>query len=192
MRGHWERLRDAIVQQSDRAFVWLVVAFAAGIVLFFTWNVDPAWWTTATLIAGGASLLLLRGRVPGMTFAAFALIALGLGHGAAAWRTARVATPLLARESRPFILTATVETAERNPNGNRLVLSNFTLPDTAPRDAPRRLRITTPAAHGLPDVSARISVRAVVRPAARRVMPDDFQFQRFLYARAKTRVLLVI
>lgn len=181
MRVLWERLRFELAKQSDRAFVWLVVAFAAGIALFFAWRTDPSWWTTLAIIAVGAGSLLLRRRFSALGFTALAVIAFGLGHGAAEWRTARMATPLLERESRPFILTATVGSAERNPGGNRLVLSNFVLPDTAPRDTPRRLRITIPAAHGLPAVDERILVRVVVRPAAKPVLPDGFQFQRFLY-----------
>lgn len=191
MRVLWERLRDAFARQSDRAFVWLVVAFAAGITLFFAWRADPAWWTVALIVGLGAPLLALRRRLPWITFVAFAIIAFGLGHGAAQWRTARVATPLLERESRPLLLTATVESAERNPGGNRLILSDFSLPDTASQNTPRRVRLTIPAAHELPEVGARIRVRAVVRPAARPVMPDGFQFQRFLSARRKTLLIQV-
>jgi len=176
-----ERLRGVMVDQAERAFVWLVVAFGAGTVLFFAWQTDPAWWWSVVIVAVGGALLPLRRRYAGVTFIAFAIIAVGLGHGAAHWRTDRVATPLLARESRPFMLTATVQAAARASAGNRLVLSDFTLPDTAPRDTPRRLRLTIPEGHGLPEVGARISLRAVVRPAAQPVMPDGFQFQRFLY-----------
>lgn len=181
MRVLWQRLLDEITKQADRAFVWLVVAFAAGITLFFTWRTDPSLWVTVAIIAVGVGALLLRARIAAAGFVAFAVIAFGLGHGAAQWRTARMATPLLQRESRPFILTATVDSAERNPGGNRLVVSDFTLPDTAAPDTPHRLRITIPAGHGLPAVGERIRVRVVVRPAAKPVLPDGFQFQRFLY-----------
>jgi len=181
----WRRLRDELRRQDERAFVWLVLAFAAGIALFFSWREDPGTWVSVGLCFGGAALFPMRRRAPALAFIALAVMAVGLGHGAAAWHTAQVATPLLARESRAFVLTGTVTAAERRPQGNRIVLGHFTLPDTANEQTPRHLRLTIPTAHGLPAVGERISVRAVVRPAALPVMPDGFQFQRFPYARGK-------
>ncbi len=35
-------LAAEIARQSDRAFLWLVVAFGAGIALFFAWKYDPS------------------------------------------------------------------------------------------------------------------------------------------------------
>lgn len=62
MRVLWEQLRDEIAKKSDRASALLVVAFAAGIALFFTWRTDPSWWVTVAIVAVGAGALLLRGR----------------------------------------------------------------------------------------------------------------------------------
>ena len=181
MRVFWEALRDEIAKQADRAFVWLVVAFAAGITLFFAWARDPSFLFTLGVVAAGAALYPFRIRVYGAAFVALALVAFGLGHGLAQWRTARVATPLLEREMRPFMLTATVQEADKRPDGNRLVLADFVIPGIAPAATPDRLRITVPASHGVPAVGDRIRVRAVARPAALPVLPDGFQFQRFLY-----------
>jgi len=181
-------LRDQLAKQAARAFVWFVAAFAAGAALFFAWRNDPSLWVTAGVLASGVGLFALRGRVYGARFAALVVIFMGLGHGAAAWRTARVATPLLENESRPFMLTATVVDAERRPDGNRLVLSDFELPNVTTEATPERLRITVPASHGVPAVGERIRVRVVVRPAALPVMPDGFQFQRFPYARGKREI----
>ncbi len=173
--------RDVFARQADRVFLWLVVAFAAGIALFFSWHADPLPLTSISFCTIGVSLFALRRRVPGWTFIAMVLIAFGLGHGTAQLRTALVATPLLERETRPFTLVATVVEAERRPTGNRLVVENFSIPGLSPRDTPQRLRITVPSSHGIPAVGARISMRANAQPAAMPVMPDGFQFQRFLY-----------
>ena len=181
MRAFGDVLLAVLAKQADRAFVWLVVAFTAGCALFFAWRNDPTVWVTLGLVAVGTALFAVRGKIPAASFVGLVLIALGLGHGAAEWRTARVGTPLLERDSRAFILTATVTDAERRPDGNRIVVSDFVLPNITPADTPKYLRISLPVAHGLPDVGARIKVRAVVRPAALPVMPDGFQFQRFLY-----------
>jgi len=185
MRERWGAIRLDLAGQAERVFPWLVVAFGAGIALFFTWRDDPSPTVTVGLCIGGIALLPMRRKVPWLSALAAMVLAVGLGHAAAQWRTARVATPLLERESRPFTLTATVVSAEKRPGGNRIVVEDFSLPDTPPAQTPRRLRITVPASHGIPAVGSRISVRAVVRPAAVPVMPDGFQFQRFLYASRK-------
>ena len=90
-------LREELAREAEREFLWLVVAFCGGIVLFFFWASDPAAWITAAICALGFEMLALRDRLFGASFIAMALIAVGLGHGAAVWRTARVATPLLER-----------------------------------------------------------------------------------------------
>ena len=176
-----ELLRIELTRQAEHAILWLVVAFGAGIVLFFTWTSDPTLWITAAPLVGAIALLRLRARVFGAGFAAVVLLSFGLGHGAAVWRTARVATPLLERETRPFMLSAVVVDAEKRPDGNRLVVAGFRIPDLAPEATPHRLRITIPVSHGLPAVGERIAVRVVARPAAPPILPDGFQFQRFLY-----------
>lgn len=193
-RGHGgagELVRGALVRQTDRAFLWLVVVFGAGIALFFTWRFDPPPWISIAALAGGLSLLALRGRFLGASFLARAFMALALGHGAARLRTCAVGTPLLMRETRPFTLSGVVEGAEKRPTGNRIVVGTFALPDMAPEGTPKRLRLTIPTAHGIPAVGQRIVVRAVARPAALPVMPDGFQFQRFLYATEKSRLFRV-
>ena len=174
MRRWVQALREEMARQADRAFIWLVVAFGPGAVLFFAWREDPDTWVTLGLIAGGAALYPFRRRSQVLAFIALALVALGLGHGAAEWRTARVATPLLERESRAITFTADVVEAEKRATGNRIVVANFTLPDMPAQETPKRLRISIPQSHGLPAVGQRVSLRAVVRPAAQPVMPDGF------------------
>lgn len=176
-----EILQRALLRQADRAFLWLVVAFGGGITLFFAWTKDPPAWTGAGIVAVGLFAFATGRRVFGIAFAAAIVMAIGLGHSAAQLRTWAVGTPLLEHETRPFMLSAVVTDAEKRPDGNRIILSKFQLPNIAPAAAPERLRITVPASHGIPAVGERITVRAVVRPAAVPVMPDGFQFQRFLY-----------
>ena len=90
-------------------------------------------------------------------------------------------TPVLERETRAVTLHAWVTDAEKRPDSNRVVLSDFSIPGIEPKATPRHLRITMPASYELPPVGARISMRAVLRPVSGPVLPDGFQFQRFLY-----------
>jgi competence protein ComEC len=168
-----------VAAQADRAFLWLVVAFGGGIALFFTWPFDPPLWTGPGFILAGAALLGLRRRAA-ITLA-LALMMFGLGHGAAQLRSWVIDAPLLDHEIGPFPLRGQVVTAEKRPEGNHVVLENFVLPGLSAAETPRAVRITLPAAHGLPVVGQRMSVRAMVGPVGRPVAPDTFQFQRFLY-----------
>ena len=168
-------------RQADRAFLWLVVAFGAGIALFFTWKSDPAAWAFAVPCAFGAALLLLRGRFLGARFMALALIVFGLGHGAAQVRTWAVATPLLERDTRRVAVTGLVTAAEQRPDSHRIVLKPEAIPGIAPEMTPQRLRITIPKGHGLPRVGDAVTLPVIVGPAKPPVVPDGFQFQRFLY-----------
>ena len=165
--------------QADRSFLWLVTAFATGIAVFFTWPFDPSPWTAPGLIAAG--LLVLAARRPALTGLALAVIMFGLGHGAAQFRTWVVDAPLLDHEIGPFQLRGEVVEVEKRPEGNHVVLENFFLPGVNRADAPRAVRITLPASHGLPAVGQHMGVRAMVGPVGRPVAPDTFQFQRFLY-----------
>jgi len=175
------RLRTAFSRQAERAFLWTVVAFAAGIALFFTWKTDPAFWFPAVPCVAGALIFVLAKLIPGARFVALILIALGLGHGAAQLRTWAVATPLLERDTRRVEITGLVTSAERRAAGNRIVLKPDSIPGIAPEMTPRYLRISIPSGHGLPRVGDAVRVPAVVGPPALPVAPGAFEFQRFLY-----------
>lgn len=143
-----DMLRAQAALQAGRAFVWLVVAFGAGIALFFTWKADPAAWLFAIPCVVGATFMVLPGRIYGARFMGLALIAFGLGHGAAQLRTWVVATPLLERDTRRIEITGLVTAAEKRPDSNRVILMPEAIPDIAPEMTPRRLRITIPTGHG--------------------------------------------
>lgn len=168
-----------VAAQADRAFLWLVAAFAGGITLFFTWPFDPMPGTGLGIaVLGAAALAVRRHAVTGL---ALAVMVFGLGHGAAEFRTWAVRAPLLDHEVGPFQLRGRVIDADKRPEGNHVVLADVILPGVAAADTPLAIRITLPASHGLPRVGNRMGVRAMVGPVGRPVAPDTFQFQRFLY-----------
>lgn len=173
----WGNFRQELREQEGRAILWIVVAFGAGIALFFGWREDPSVWLGP--IAALCAIPFLRVRW-GRPFA-IALIALAAGHSAAHFRTALVATPLLTKEIGPVPIEGQVVETERRPGVNRIIIEPSKLPRVPEGGIPKRLRINIPRGHGLPDVGDIITVTAVVGPAMRPAVPDGFQFQRFLY-----------
>ncbi|MGE3333448.1 MAG: ComEC/Rec2 family competence protein [Rhodospirillaceae bacterium] len=173
----WGEFRQELKQQEGRAILWIVVAFAAGVALFFGWREDPSVWLGPIAAVGAIVLLRLRIAKP----LAIAIIAIAAGHSAAHFRTALVATPLLTKEIGPVDITGRVVETERRPGVNRIVLAPTRLPRVPEGAIPKRLRINIPRGHGLPQTAAMITVPAVVGPAMRPAIPDGFQFQRFLY-----------
>jgi competence protein ComEC len=172
---------QAFSRQSDRASLWMVASFSAGVALFFAWPAEPPVWTGLALAAGGGGLVALRRR--GLAVLGFALLAFGLGHGAAQLRTALVRAPMLHEELKSADIEGLVAAAEKRPAGNHVILTHANLPGFAIGTAPN-VRLTVPAAQGLPVVGQRIALRASVGPVGRPVAPDGFQFERFLSARA--------
>jgi competence protein ComEC len=171
--------------QAARGFVWVVVAFAAGIVMYFAWLVEPPPAVGLGVAAMGCGLWFSASRMSFGRSAAMAmgiaLIAVGLGHQAAAWRTARVATPLLVRGLPATDVHGRVIAAEVRPASLRVVLEDVSIAGLDAAMTPSHVRLTLPAKSGLPPVGTQIVVRATLRPTLRPVMPDAFQFQRYLY-----------
>jgi competence protein ComEC len=171
----------ALAAQQDRAFPWLAIAVAVGIVLFFGWPADPPVGTGAVLLAFGCVGAIALRRQPAWRAVAVTLAALGLGHGAAEWRTLSVQAPVLIRSLPALEIQGRVVATEARPSSHRIVLADAQIPGLSPAETPARLRLTVPAKHGVPAIGERIRARVLLRPPSRPVMPDGFQFQRFLY-----------
>ncbi len=173
----WGNFRQELREQEGRAILWIVVAFGAGIALFFGWREDPSVWLGPLAALCAIPFLRVRWGRP----LAIAIIAMAAGHSAAHFRTALVATPLLTKEIGPVPITGQVVETERRPGVNRIVLAPSKLPRVPEGGIPKRLRLNIPRGHGLPETGDVITVMAVVGPAMRPAVPDGFQFQRFLY-----------
>jgi competence protein ComEC len=176
-----QALKDELAGQANAAFLWLVVAFAVGIGLFFSWPVDPYRWVGPAIAAFGIGLLIARRKVDGVATLILAVIAVGLGFSAAQLRTSLVAAPVLDREIGPIDLAGRVLEVEREPGRIRVVMDHVRYDIGGPKKEPLRIRLSLPAKHGAPRVGEVIMVRAVLRPPERPVVPGGFEYQRYLY-----------
>ncbi|KAB7648779.1 DUF4131 domain-containing protein [Polymorphobacter fuscus] len=166
--ARWWSFVDA---ERQSLALWLPVAFAGGVALWFIvpWQVQRL--ALALAFAGvGAAALLARWR----PLAALALLALA-GMGAAEWRSARVAAPVLDHRQ---VATVSGIVAAVEDRAGRDQLRLLVAPD-AGTGLPPRLRLTVrgPPPPGLAP-GARIRLRALLSPPAGAAIPGGYDFAR--------------
>jgi competence protein ComEC len=172
-------LGDRLAAEQHRLALWLPVLFGAGIGSYFALPVEPPWWTGAAiaLIAGLIAFLAPRG---GLGFlAAIAVIAAGLGMGAAQWRVALVAAPVLAQRFGPAEVSGRVVSVELRPDeGRRMLLDRVTLPGLLVGQTPEHVRIRLRTGGVTLAPGERVAVRAVLLPPPAPAAPGAYDFQR--------------
>lgn len=173
-----EGLVGALMAERDRWLLWGPVFLGIGIAVYFGWRGEPPVWPGgAGLVCGGAVAVFGRGR-PALLVPALACLLVSLGFSTAAWRTARVAAPVLERPSGAVVAVGTVSAVEPLPDGGGRVTLDRVEISTLEGTVPTRVRLRFRPAHGLPEVGRRVSVPAVLIPPAAPVAPGAFDFRR--------------
>lgn len=151
--------------------LWLPVAFAGGVAL---WFIVPWQGQRLGLAIAFAGVTATAGLLRWRPLAAMALLALG-GMGAAEWRSARVAAPVLAQRQVVAVVGTITAVENRADRGQlRLVIA----PDVA-TGLPPKVRVTV---RGDPPpgliLGARVRVRAMLSPPAGAPVPGGYDFAR--------------
>lgn len=179
-----QAIGNALLAQRRSAFMWCVVAFAAGIILYFSFDAEPSLGLLgAGLVAVTNAALLLRKKL------AYRIICVGLiclvaGMFMATWHTARQGTIVLERALLPKTISGTIEAIEFLPTGQRITLSDVVI-DTIDADStPAKVRLSM-RAKNLADLSVgmRISLRAGLLPPMGPILRGGFDFARYFYFR---------
>jgi len=178
IRGLVEVLRESLEQERAlrRPFLWLVVAAGGGAVVYFSAEREPSLALCVGVLAafGIIAALTRRHSRAHALFLTLAFVAGGFASGA--WRTARVAAPIVPRVG-VGELTGFVEEVDLRRAGARFILrvaSAEGFPDGA---VPARVRLTT---RGDPNFSAGdfIAFKARLMPPARSALPGGYDFAR--------------
>ena len=159
-----------------RPFLWLVVAAGAGVVLYFSAEREPSLALSLSALFAFAVIAALTRRHARAHALFLALAFLAGGFASGAWRTARVAAPIVPRVGIGE-LTGFVEEVDLRRAGARFILrvaSAEGLPDDV---MPARVRLTT---RGDPNFSAGdfIALKARLMPPARAALPGGYDFAR--------------
>jgi competence protein ComEC len=177
-RGLAEALRGSLERERAlrRPFLWLVVAAGAGVVLYFSAEREPSLALCLCALAVFAILAALT-RSHARAHALFlALAFLAGGFAAGAWRTARVAAPIVPRVGIGE-LTGFVEEVDLRRAGARFILRVASAEGFPDDVVPARVRLTT---RGDPNFSAGdfIAFKARLMPPARAALPGGYDFAR--------------
>ncbi len=168
----------ALLPQNGRLALWLPVAMASGILLYFLPHSEPhpAW--RGAFLAPLALALLLRRRQPFAAWCALLAAMAAAGFALTSWHAARMPPlPDLPRGAATF--EGTVVDVAPLPSGVRLTLrgAGWGGPP-AERDIRIRLRADDPLR---PEPGQRIAVRALVRLPSAPTHPGAWDFQRAAY-----------
>lgn len=166
--------------EQGRLALWLPVALAAGILLYFLPRFEPPlWWglaaPTPLLLA-----LLLRSRFPLTAWAVALLGTAGLGFALAVWHASEAAPPLDLPRT-PMMLAGTVAETDLLPGGIRITLSDARWAADAP-PARRVIRVRLRSDdRARPEPGDHVSVRALIRSPSPPAYPGAWDFQRAAY-----------
>ena len=174
-------LTGNLAAERERWALWLPVAFASGIALYFGLGAEPPWWlglAGAGLALGFYALVRGAGSAPA---AALLAVALAAGFCAAQVRTNLVAAPVLAKRVGPLWVSGQIEALEPRGRGARLTLSHLDIARLAPAETPERVRIAVTARTDSLQPGDWVRLRAVLRPPPGPSAPDAFDFARQAY-----------
>ncbi len=177
-QGLAEALRASLEQERAlrRPFLWLVVAAGAGVALYFSAEREPSLALCLGALAAFAVIAALARRHARAQAFFLALAFLAGGFASGAWRTARVAAPIVPRVGIGE-LTGFVEEVDPRRAGARFILRVASAEGFPDDVAPGRVRLTT---RGDPNFSAGdfIALKARLMPPARAALPGGYDFAR--------------
>ncbi len=167
----------ALLAERDRWALWLPVALASGVGLYFVLPVEPPLWLGLALaVAGLAATAGLHGRVAGVVATIF--LALTLGFALGEMRTRAVSAPMLDRSLGPVGVEGRVVELDHRDGSIRLTLDRLAIPRLAPQRTPERARISLRGARPDIAIGSRVRVTAILRPPPEPAQPGAFDFQR--------------
>lgn len=184
-----ERPAGEIAAQKGRLFLWIPVAFGAGIALYFALAAEPGWLGGIVPVAVllPALFWMYRRHFDSvgwfLAFAAgVALFCASCGFLAAQVGTRSAGTPMLHKSIGPVDVEGTVESVEDlgGKDGSRAVLRDLVIERLAPEDTPKKIRLRFKKDAGLV-AGVRVKTLAKIEPPSGAVAPGAYDFRRHLF-----------
>lgn len=178
--------RRILESQQASAYMWLVVAFGAGIATYFGLSFEPS--SGPVLLVFGLSGLLIallwkRREEQAGGFALACLVFFFVaGVGVSQIRAAIVHTPMILKETGPRMVEGTIHRIDMMGEGGdmRFVLRDPVIERVTPEDTPKLIRLRVrDGGEVMP--GQRVSGLAALNPPSPPVAPGAFDFQRMAY-----------
>ncbi|MEW6256536.1 MAG: ComEC/Rec2 family competence protein [Pseudomonadota bacterium] len=183
----WHTILSAVVRRvhadaqdelvSGRLILWLPVAFAAGVLVYFSAEHEPS-LLAALLLAIGLSAACYAARARPLSFAVLlALSALAWGFAIATLQTARITRPVLVPPPVAVRLLGHVEGVEHRPNADRMLLRVASVQGKGLDPAPALVRLSVPKGSA-PPPGTPVSQLARLLPPLAPAQPGAHDFGR--------------
>lgn len=181
LAGHY--ILEQCGMQKDRLFLWSPVVFAIGIGVYFSLSSEPPFILSVFLLVVVLSLYsLIQSSKPYISIIVFTLLLFILGFTSAHWRTLRVGTPVLTEKISYTRITGYVHHTEKldEGQGSRVILDVHDIEDLDPKHTPRKVRLTLRSDETI-RVGQHVRVLAGLNPPSLPLIPDGFNFRRYLF-----------
>jgi len=175
------RVRVHAAADRPRWVLWLPIALAGGVGVYFALPLEPPWWSGGVVLALAAWIAVAGRRSPSAALPAVLLTAAALGFAAAQVRTHTVAAPVVADETGPTRVTGRIAATEPHDGGVRLTLAAPEVADLPAARTPARVRVTVRRDTAGARPGDRVQLKAVLHPPPAPPMPGAFDFPRHAY-----------
>lgn len=180
--GAWLSASFEIDLAAGCGFLWVPVAVASGIALYFALPAEPS--RVALVLAAaacGGAAFVLRAGAPAGHWAVLLAAALFLGAFAAKVEADGAAGPVIGREA-TLRLTGFVADRDLRPGGRvRLTLEAVQIDRVAPARTPRRVRVTAAASAAALRIGDGVRLLARLAPPGGPDAPGSYDAARDLY-----------
>ncbi|WP_245412002.1 ComEC/Rec2 family competence protein [Methylocella silvestris] len=159
-----------------RTFLWLPVAAGAGVASYLSADREPSIWllTALTAVLSGLAIVARERRVAFLALCATA--AFFAGELSTAWRSARVAAPVIQRTT-IGVVEGFVEQMDFRRAGARFVLRVRAIEGLAPEATPYRVRLSVRRAPPF-EAGTYVKFKARLLPPSRASLPGGYDFAR--------------
>ncbi|ACK50627.1 ComEC/Rec2-related protein [Methylocella silvestris BL2] len=159
-----------------RMFLWLPVAAGAGVVSYLSADREPSMWLLAALTGVLSGLAFVARERRAAFLAICAAAAFFAGEFSAAWRSTRVAAPVIQRTT-IGVVEGFVEQMDFRRSGARFVLRVRAIEGLAAEATPYRVRLSVRRAPPF-EAGTYIKLKARLLPPSRASLPGGYDFAR--------------
>ncbi len=175
-------IEDWLLEEQARWLLWIPVAMACGIILFFMQSATPAYYVGIAVTAAGAPAIVFWKRWPWVRAILLMLFFVGVGFMAAQWQQERLRQPLINYPTAVLPIKATLTEVIADETGKqKLVLTDVEVEGGSRYPLPNTIRLSLKKPNNKLLAGQRIKLRGGMFPLPSPALPDGFDFTRHFY-----------